>query len=208
MRRWCCARTRSRASRRWTAPRRSCRCWPGSPAPQPRLRPPWHHQPVRGAGGGKRQGDFPDDPAAPPDRVHAVPGPHRPSRARRAGRAPDRGELLHPQEAGHPALAGGSSPLPHALHPTYSSWLNLVERWFAELTNKWLRRGTHRSVGELIARSRPGSTPGTRSLARLCGPRPPTRSSRTSLGISSESLTQDPRMGVARLRRSRPRRPP
>src|SRR6266545_2189438 len=30
--------------------------------------------------------------------------------------------------------------------PTYSSWLNLVERWFAELTTKWLRRGTHRSV--------------------------------------------------------------
>ena len=35
--------------------------------------------------------------------------------------------------------------------PTYSSWMNLVERWFAELTNKWLRRGTHRSVGQLIA---------------------------------------------------------
>ena len=33
--------------------------------------------------------------------------------------------------------------------PTYSSWLNLVERWFAELTNKWLRRGTHRSTKEL-----------------------------------------------------------
>jgi transposase len=33
--------------------------------------------------------------------------------------------------------------------PTYSSWLNLVERWFAELTAKWLRRGTHRSVAEL-----------------------------------------------------------
>jgi len=33
--------------------------------------------------------------------------------------------------------------------PTCSSWLNLVERWFAELTNKWLRRGTHRSVKEL-----------------------------------------------------------
>ena len=33
--------------------------------------------------------------------------------------------------------------------PTYSSWLNLVERWFAELTSKWLRRGTHRSVAEL-----------------------------------------------------------
>jgi len=33
--------------------------------------------------------------------------------------------------------------------PTYSSWLNLVERWFAELTSKWLTRGTHRSVAEL-----------------------------------------------------------
>ncbi len=33
--------------------------------------------------------------------------------------------------------------------PTYSSWLNLVERWFSELTTKWLRRGTHRSVTEL-----------------------------------------------------------
>ena len=35
--------------------------------------------------------------------------------------------------------------------PTYSSWLNLVERWFAELTNRWLRRGTHRSTRELVA---------------------------------------------------------
>ena len=33
--------------------------------------------------------------------------------------------------------------------PTYSSWINLVERWFAELTTKWLRRGTHRSTKEL-----------------------------------------------------------
>jgi transposase len=33
--------------------------------------------------------------------------------------------------------------------PTYGSWLNLVERWFAELTNKRLRRGVFRSVKEL-----------------------------------------------------------
>jgi transposase len=33
--------------------------------------------------------------------------------------------------------------------PTYGSWLNLVERWFAELTNKQLRRGAHRSVAQL-----------------------------------------------------------
>jgi transposase len=30
--------------------------------------------------------------------------------------------------------------------PTYSSWLNLVERWFAELTNRKLRRSAHRGV--------------------------------------------------------------
>jgi transposase len=35
--------------------------------------------------------------------------------------------------------------------PTSSSWLNLVERWFAELTNKLLRRGAHRSVHALNA---------------------------------------------------------
>ncbi|MGW7363940.1 IS630 family transposase [Streptomyces sp. NPDC054841] len=33
--------------------------------------------------------------------------------------------------------------------PTGSSWLNLVERWFAELTTKKLRRGVHRSVQAL-----------------------------------------------------------
>ena len=33
--------------------------------------------------------------------------------------------------------------------PTSSSWLNLVERWFAELTTKKLRRGSHRSVRQL-----------------------------------------------------------
>jgi transposase len=33
--------------------------------------------------------------------------------------------------------------------PTSSSWLNLVERWFAELTTKKLRRGAHRSTRQL-----------------------------------------------------------
>jgi transposase len=35
--------------------------------------------------------------------------------------------------------------------PTSASWLNLVERWFAELTNRKLRRSSHRSVAELEA---------------------------------------------------------
>jgi hypothetical protein len=33
--------------------------------------------------------------------------------------------------------------------PTYGSWINLVERWFAERTNKRIRRGVFRSVREL-----------------------------------------------------------
>jgi transposase len=33
--------------------------------------------------------------------------------------------------------------------PTSSSWLNLVERWFGELTTEKLHRGTHRSVRAL-----------------------------------------------------------
>jgi transposase len=35
--------------------------------------------------------------------------------------------------------------------PTYGSWINLVERWFAELTNQRIRRGIFRSVKELEA---------------------------------------------------------
>lgn len=33
--------------------------------------------------------------------------------------------------------------------PTYGSWLNLVERWFAALTTKQLKRGVHHSVRDL-----------------------------------------------------------
>ena len=35
--------------------------------------------------------------------------------------------------------------------PTSSSWLNLVERWFRELTTKRIRRGVFRSVPDLVA---------------------------------------------------------
>jgi transposase len=35
--------------------------------------------------------------------------------------------------------------------PTGSSWMNLVERWFGELTERKLRRGAHRSVKALNA---------------------------------------------------------
>ena len=35
--------------------------------------------------------------------------------------------------------------------PTSASWINQVERWFAELTRKRLRRGVHTSVRQLQA---------------------------------------------------------
>src|SRR6202142_2642528 len=36
--------------------------------------------------------------------------------------------------------------------PTYSSWLNQVERWFALITQRAIRRGSFRSVKELVAK--------------------------------------------------------
>ena len=52
----------------------------------------------------------------------------------------------------HPEVKGWFAAHPrYYLHfvPTSSSWLNLVERWFAEITRKEIRRGSYRSVREL-----------------------------------------------------------
>ena len=35
--------------------------------------------------------------------------------------------------------------------PTSASWINQVERWFAAITERQIRRGTHRSTKELQA---------------------------------------------------------
>jgi transposase len=54
----------------------------------------------------------------------------------------------------HPAVKAWLAAHPRFhLHftPTSSSWLNLVERWFRELTDKALRRGVFRSVPDLIS---------------------------------------------------------
>ncbi|MFE0791074.1 helix-turn-helix domain-containing protein [Streptomyces mutabilis] len=59
-----------------------------------------------------------------------------------------------PKNATHKTAAVKNWLLAHPrfhLHftSTGSSWLNLVERWFAELTNKRIRRGVHTSVQAL-----------------------------------------------------------
>ena len=53
----------------------------------------------------------------------------------------------------HPAVKQWLAARPqYHVHftPTSSSWLNQIERWFAEITRKRIRRGTFRSVRDLI----------------------------------------------------------
>jgi transposase len=75
--------------------------------------------------------------------------------------------------------------------PTSSSWLNLLERWFAELTNKLLRRGAHRSVRALNADIRAWIETWNDNPAHSSGPRPPTRSSTRSPATATESINHD-----------------
>jgi hypothetical protein len=48
-------------------------------------------------------------------------------------------------------MAREASALQAALHPHSSSWLNLVERLFAEITRQKIRRGAFKSVDDVIA---------------------------------------------------------
>ncbi len=77
--------------------------------------------------------------------------------------------------------------------PTGSSWLNLVERWFAELTTKKLRRGSTAPSRPSNATSAPGSPTGTNNPARSPGQRPLMRSSTKSPPTAEGSPTQDTR---------------
>ncbi len=59
--------------------------------------------------------------------------------------------LRHPQACQCKTLARRAPPIPRPLHAYLGSWLNLVERWFALLTERQLGRGIHRSTKELKA---------------------------------------------------------
>jgi transposase len=78
--------------------------------------------------------------------------------------------------------------------PTSSSWLNLVERWFGELTTKKLRRATHRSVRQLNTEIRAWiDTWNDNPRPFVWTPRPPTRSSNRSPPTATESTNHDTR---------------
>ena len=81
----------------------------------------------------------------------SLPERHRGQRARRSRRAPRHGQLATHKT---PAIQRWFAKRPRwHVHftPTSASWLNQVERFFANLTDKQLRRGVHRSTRELEA---------------------------------------------------------
>ena len=136
-------------SRRWTALRRSCRCPARLPAPRTTTSVQAPPAPLRGAEPLLR---------AVISSLHAR---HRVIEFKTFLQKIDR--EVPDQYAVHVVLDNASthktSAIKHwllahprlVLHftPTSSSWLNLVERWFGELTTKKLQRGTHRSVRDL-----------------------------------------------------------
>ena len=166
---------------------------PGHPrARDPRLRAQRHDQPVRRAEHPVRRSHRLAAPAPPRDRVPEVPQDHR----RRTCPPHLDVHLVLDNASSHktPAVRRWLAQHPRfVLHftPTSSSWINLVERWFSELTTKLLRRGAHRSVRAAQHRHPPtGSTPGTRTPARTSGPRPPSRSSTQSNATANELTRQ------------------
>jgi transposase len=88
---------------------------------------------------------------APPRRAPALPTPHR-----HPGPTPPADPLIYDNYGTHthPKVKAWLAKHPRFhLHftPTSSSWLNLVERFFAQITTKAIRRGVFHSVNDLIA---------------------------------------------------------
>jgi transposase len=77
--------------------------------------------------------------------------------------------------------------------PTSASWLNLVERWFALLTERQLRRCVHRSTRELKAAIDDFIEDHNRAPKPFIWQKPQTRSSIPSLDIVNKLMTQGTR---------------
>ena len=89
---------------------------------------------------------------------------------------------------------------------TYSSWLNQVERWFAELQRRRLDRGVFCPLDELTCALEEWINSGTPTPSPSSGPRPLTRSSTPSDATapgSQDQDTEDARQPAERVRGSR-----
>jgi len=69
-----------------------------------------------------------------------------PARTRRALHRGQLSQYKHPSQG----LAGDTTRWHMHFIPTYSSWLNQVERFFSIITDKAIRRGSFRSVKDLV----------------------------------------------------------
>lgn len=119
-------------------------------ATSPHIHPPRRNVAGRGAGHRDRGGDREMLETAPRRRVPGFSEADRPADAQRSGRASRDGQSRPPQDPQNQAMAGAPPALVR-FTPTSASWINQVERWFAELTRKQLQRGAHRSTAELEA---------------------------------------------------------
>ena len=123
----------------------------GNPgAAKPRLHAPWDHDVVRGSQRVERRGAGGLHAAPSPPRVSALSGAHRAQHAPSAGDSSDPRQLCHAHSSGRRSMVCGTPPLSPALHAHRRFLAELVERFFAEITDKRIRRGTFRSVGELV----------------------------------------------------------
>ena len=121
-------------------------------AAQPRLHPPWHDLAVRRAGHRHRPGDRQvlSRAIAPPNSANSS------TRSRPMCRDDLDVHLVMDNYATHktPLIRNWLARRPRwhvHLTPTSASWLNQVERFFALLTERQIRRGIHRSVEALQA---------------------------------------------------------
>ena len=86
-----------------------------------------------------------------PCRVAEVPAPDRPPHAQGQDAAFDRRQLRHAQAPGRQDWLEKHPRFNMHFTPTWASWLNMVERFFRDITTKRLRRGVFTSVPELEA---------------------------------------------------------
>ncbi len=124
-------------------------------------------------------------PAASESRVPAVSEHHRRADPSGPRHSPDSRQLWHPQDA-----AGTTWLMRHSgfmcISPRPASWLNLVERWFATLTEKQIKRSAHRSTRALEAAIREYLTISNGSAKPFVWTKPLTRSSRRSPDFVSD----------------------
>ena len=167
---WSCAWTRSPRSRRWTGTAPCCRCCRAPRAPAPTTTSAHGTTTCSPRSTSPRLGHR-LSPPAPRAGVPAVPRQARRRGPERPGRPPGLRQLRHPQDPGRSTSWLLTHPRFH-LHftPTSSSWINLVERWFAELTNRKAPPLSppqrHRPRNRTSAS---GSTSGTRTRGRSSG---------------------------------------